>query len=224
MKEEILKKVITSSEEIVNKYRKEHAAMMAAVWRGDTHARDEHLAVLEGMRPEIQATGERLFNWAVAQLKPRYTGGAAAYGRGRGRICAAPSYAAPVHWIEGVEARAVIGAPSWETYVSKEEALRATVASIGNGNSIKVRVRDRPDPNDPWYAMTTVVETKSIKSLHEALEAADPKWGLTGFGQWEWAGEEISPETQAELVLLQGESPLRGQHANGRLEFDIAVR
>lgn len=223
-KEEILKKVIASSEELVNKYRRERAAMMAAVWRGDTHARDEHHKVLEGLDPEIQETVGRLFSWAVAQLEPRYTGGAVAHGQGRGRICAAPSYAAPIHWIEGVEARAVVGAPSWETYASPEEALKETLASIGNGNSIKVRVRDRPDPNDPWYAMTTVVETKSLKSLHEALEAADPKWGLTGFGQWKWAGEEISPETQAEVILLQGESPFRGQWDGRKWKFDIAVR
>ena len=222
-KEEILKKVITSSEELVNKYRKEHAAMMAAVWRGDTHARDEHRGVLEGMRPEIQATVEGIFSWVVAQLKSQYTGGAVSYGRGRGRICAAPSYAAPVRWEEDVDACAVIGAPSWESYASPEEALKETIASIGNGNAIKIKVRDRPDPNDNWYSMTTVIETKNKKSLDEAIEAADPKWGLTGFGQWKWYGEEISPEEQAEVLLLQGESPFRGRYAHGKLEFDIAV-
>ena len=129
-----------------------------------------------------------------------------------------------MHWINGVEARAVIGAPSWETYASQEEALRATVASIGNGGVLKIKVRDRPDPNDQWYSTTVVVETKVSDSLEEAIKKADPKWGLTGFSQWVWAGEEISPESQAEVILFQGESPFRGQYAHGRWEFDIAVR
>lgn len=223
-KEEILKKVIASSEELVNKYRKTHAAMMAAVWRGCPSERDEHRKVLETMRPKIQATGEMLFSWAVAQLEPRYTGGAVAHGRGRGRICAAPSYAAPIHWVEGVEARAVVGAPSWETYASPEEALKETLASIGDGNSLKLKVSDRPDPNDQWYAMTTVVETKSLKTIEAAIQAADPKWGLSDFGPWEWDGEEISPEDQAEAILLGGESPFRGQRKDGKWQFDIAVR
>ena len=222
-KEEILKKVTEDTAVLMNKYRKEHAAMMAAVWRGDVPARDQHRKVLNSMMPEIQATGERLFNWAVAQLEPRYTGGAVAHGRGRGRICAAPSYAAPIHWI-GAEARAVVGAPSWETYASPEEALKETLASIGDGNSLKLKVSDRPDPNDQWYAMTTVVETKSLKTIEAAIQAADPKWGLAGFGPWEWAGEEISPEEQAEEILLHGESPFRGQWDGHKWQFDIAVR
>lgn len=222
-KEEILKKVVTSSKELVNKYRGEHAAMMAAVWAGDTPAVDEHRKVIENMRPEIQATVESIFSWAVAQLKTRYTGGAVCYGRGRGRICAAPSYAAPIHWID-VEARAVVGTPSWKTYDSPEKALRDTVASIGNGNTLKLKVRDRPDPDDQWYSTTTVVETKESKSLEEALKKADPKWGLSDFGPWEWAGEEISPEKQAEAILLGGESPFRGQWDGRGWKFDIAVR
>ena len=223
-KEEIINKAINESAVLVYKYRNEHAAMMAACWRGDIPARDAHRKVLNGMMPEVQATGEQLFSWAVSQLKTRYTGGAAAVGRGRGRICMAPSYAAPVKWIDDVEARAVIGAPSWETYASPEEALEATVASIGNGNTLKVKVRDRPDPNDQWYAMTTVFETKILKSLEEAIKKADPKWGLKGFGPWEWAGEKISPEEQAEVILLQGESPFRGQWDGHKWKFDIAVR
>ena len=198
--------------------------MMAASWRGDIPARDEHRKVLEGMGPEIQAVGERLFNWAVAQLKPRYTGGAVSYGHGRGRICTAPSYASPIRWVSDVEARAVVGAPSWETYASQEEALRETIASIGNGNTIRIKVNDRPDPNDNWYSTTTVVETIESKTLLEALQRADPKWGLTGFGPWEWAGEEISAETQAEVILRQGESPFRGQWDGHKWKFDIAVR
>ena len=59
-KEEILKKVITSSEELVSKYRKEHAAMMAAVWAGDAPAVVEHRKVPENMSPEIQETGEKI--------------------------------------------------------------------------------------------------------------------------------------------------------------------
>ena len=222
-KEEILKKASSEASVLVRKYRAEHAAMMAAVWRGDTSARDEHRKVLEGLDPEIQETVGRIFNWATAQLKPRYTGGAVAYGRGRGRICVAPSYAAPIHWINNVEARAVVGAPSWETYASPEEALKETLASIGNGNVIKIKVRDRPDPNDSWSSMTTVVETKESGSLDEAIQKADPKWGLSDFGQWEWSGEEISPETQAEVILLQGESPFRGQWDGRKWKFDIAV-
>ena len=85
-------------------------------------------------------------------------------------------------------------------------------------------VRDRPDPNDDQFSTTTVVETKVCKSLREALVLTDPKWGLTGFGQWEWAGEEISPETQAEVILLQGESPFRGRWDGHGWKFDIAVR
>ena len=157
-------------------------------------------------------------------MKPQYTGRAVAYGRGRGRVCVAPSYAAPIRWIDGVKALAVVGAPSWKTYASPEEALHETVASIGNGNTIKIKVRDRPDPNDSWSSMTTVVETKESGSLDEAIQKADPKWGLTGFGPWEWAGEEISPETQAEVILLQGESPFRGQWDGRKWKFDIAVR
>ena len=221
MKKEIIAKIITGSKELVERYRREHAAMMAACWRGDTPVRDKHRKVLEGMGPEIQATGERLFNWAVAQLKPRYTGGAVCRGRGRGRVCEAPSYAAPIRWINDVEARAVVGAPSYKTYASPEEALKETVASIGNGNVIKIKVRDRPDPNDPWSSMTTVVESR--KTLEEALEAADPKWGLGGFGGWKWGGVEISAETQAEVILLQGESPFRGQWNGDKWRFDIAV-
>lgn len=223
-KEEIIKKATEVAYGIINKFRKEHAAMMAAVWRGDTRARDEHRKVLDGLDHKVQATAEKLFNWAVAQLKPRYTGGAVAYGRGRGRICVAPSYAAPIRWIDGVEARAVVGAPSWKTYASPEEALRETIASIGNGNVIKIKVLDRPDPNDNWFSTTTVVETKDSKSLHEAIKKADPKWGLTGFGPWEWAGEEISAETQAETILLQGESPFRGRWDGRGWKFDIAIR
>ena len=223
-KEEIIKKASTEASVLINKYHKEHAAMMAAAWCGDTHTRDEHRKVLEGLDPEIQETVSRVFNWAVAQLKPRYTGGAVAHGRGRGRMCVAPSYAAPIQWIENVEALAVIRAPSWETYASQEEALRETVASIGTGNTVRVKVRDRPDPNDQWYSTTTVVEAKEIDSLEEAIKKADPKWGLTGFGQWEWYGEEISPEAQAEVILLQGESPFRGQWVGGKWKFDIAVR
>lgn len=222
-KEEILKKASNEASVLVRKYRYEHAAMMAAVWVGDVPAVDEHRKVLEGMMPEIQATGERLFNWAVSQLKPKFTGGAVSHGRGRGRICMAPSYAAPIRWIDDVEALAVIGEPSYKTYASTEEALRATIASIG-GNTIKIKVRDRPDPNDQWYSMTTVIESKESKSLKEALEKADPKWGLKGFGPWEWDGEEISPESQAESILLQGESPFRGQWDGHKWKFDIAVR
>lgn len=222
-KEEILKMASNEASALVNKYRKEHADMMSAVWRGDIPARDEHRKVLEAMMPEVQATVGRIFNWAVAQLKPRYTGGAMCYGHGRGRVCAAPSYAAPIHWVDNVEARAVISAPSWVTYDTPEEALRETLNQAGNSlvNGVKVLVRDRPDPDDQWYAMTTVVEGR--KTLKEAIEAADPKWGLGGFGPWEWAGEEISPETQAEVLLLQGEAPFRGQYAHGEWEFDIAV-
>ena len=224
MKKEILKKVITSSSEIVEQYRKEYAAMLAAGWRGDIPAWNEHRKVLEGMRPEIQSTVEALFSWAVAQLKPRYTGGATAYGHGRGRVCVAPSYAAPVRWVDDVEARAVVGTPSWKTYASPEEALKETIASIGNGNNtIKIKVRDRPDPNDSWSSTTVVVETKESNSLEEAIKKADPKWGLHSFGKWEWAGEEISPETQAEIILLQGESPFRGQWDGNKWRFDIAV-
>ena len=197
--------------------------MMAACWRGDTPARDKHLTVLENMRPEIQATVGRIFNWAVAQLKTKYTGRAVAYGRGRGRFCVAPSYASPIKWEDNVEARAMIVAPSWKTYASPEEALRETINQAGNSlvNGVKVQVRDRPDPNDPWYAMTTVSEGR--KTLKEAICAADPKWGLKGFGPWEWDGEEISPEDQAEVILLQGESPFRGQWKDGKWQFDIAV-
>ena len=83
---EILAKVIASSKELVEQYRYEHAAMMAAVWRGDIHARNEHRKVLEILDPEIQEVVGGIFNWAVTQLKPRYTGGAVAYGRGRGRV------------------------------------------------------------------------------------------------------------------------------------------
>ena len=223
-KKEILKKASDEAAVLIRKYRNEHAAMMAAAWRGDVPTRDAHRKVLDGLDHEVQATGKRLFNWAVAQLKPRYTGGAMAYGRGRGRVCEAPSYAAPIRWIDGVEARAVIGAPSWETYASPEEALKETLASIGKGNSIKIKVRDRPDPNDGQYSTTVVVETKDSKSLHEAIKKADPKWGLTGFGPWEWAGEEISPETQAEVILLEGESPFRGRWDGRGWKFDIAVR
>lgn len=223
-KEEILKKATSVSTVLVRKYRKEYAAMMAAAWRGDTPARDEHRKVLEGLDPEIQETIGGIFSWAVAQLKPRYTGRAVAFGRGRGRICAAPSYAAPIHWVENVEARAVIRAPSMETYASQEEALRATVEQAGNSrrNGVSILVRDRPDPDDRCDSMTTVVEGR--KTLDEAIKAADPKWGLTGFGQWEWSGEEISPETQAEVILLQGESPFRGQWDGHKWKFDIAVR
>ena len=220
---EILKKVITESSDLVIKFRKEHAAMMAACWRGDVPARDEHRKVLEGMRPEIQATVGNLFNWAVSQLKTRFTGGAVSHGRGRGRMCVAPSYAAPVKWLDDVEARAVVGAPSYKTYASQEAALRETIASIGNGNTVRVMVNDRPDPDDNWFSTTTVVETKESGSLKEAIQKADPKWGLTGFGQWEWAGEEISPEAQAEVILLQGESPFRGQWDGHKWKFDIAV-
>ena len=223
-KEEILKKVITSSSELVEQYRIEHAAMMAAAWRGDTHARDEHRKVLDGLNHKVQATVGALFSWATDQLKPRYTGGAVAYGRGRGRVCAAPSYAAPVHWIDDVEACAVIGAPtSWETYASPEEALRETISRAGNGptNGVKIKVRDRPDPNDNQWSMTTVIEGR--KTLEEAIQAADPKWGLSGFGQWEWNGEEISPKTQAEVILLQGESPFRDRWNGQKWEFDITV-
>ena len=225
-KEEILERIIASSKELVERYREEHAAMMAACWRGDIPARDEHRKVLEEMRPEIQAAGERLFSWATAQLKPRYTGGAVSVGHGRGRVCVAPSYAAPIRWVNDVEARAVVGAPSWEAYASPEEALRETIASIGNGLTIKIVVRDRPDPNDSWFSTTTVVETKESNTLEEAIGKASPEWGLTGFGPWEWAGEEISPETQAQSILLNGESPFRGQWngQNQKWEFDIAVR
>lgn len=226
-KEEILKKAVADSAVLIHRYRKEYAAMLAAGWRDDIPARDEHRKVLEGMWPEIQTTVGELFSWAVAQLKPQYTGRAMAYGRGRGRVCMAPSYAAPVRWIDDVEARAVIGAPSWETYASPEEALRETVDQAGNGldNGVNIQVRDRPDPDDQWYAMTTVVSGRERrKTLEEAIKAADPKWGLTGFGRWEWAGEEISPETQAEVILLQGESPFRGRWDGSKWEFDIAVR
>ena len=223
-KEEILKKVITSSSELVKNYRKEYAAMLAAGWRGDTRAWNEHRKVLDGLDLVVQATGKKLFDWAVAQLKPRYTGGAVCRGRGRGRICEAPSYAAPVRWVD-VDARAVIGAPtSWETYVSPEEALRETISRAGNGptNGVKIKVRDRPDPNDNQWSMTTVIEGR--KTLEEAINEADPKWGLADFGPWEWAGVEISAETQAEVVLLQGESPFRGQWVGHELKFDIAIR
>ena len=223
-KGEILKKASDEATELIVKFNREHAAMMAAGWRGDIPARDKHRKVLEEMRREIQATGERIFSWAVSQLKPRYTGGAVCRGRGRGRVCAAPSYAAPVYWVNNVEACAMIGAPSWETYASPEEALKETVASIGNGNTtIKIRVRDRPDPNDSWFSTTVVVETKESNTLNEAIKKADPKWGLAGFGPWEWAGEEISAETQAETILLQGESPFRGQWTGNGWRFDIAV-
>lgn len=222
-KEEILKKASNEASALVNKYRKEHAAMMAAVWRGDIPAWEEHRKVLEAMMPEVQATVKGIFSWAVSQLHPRYTGGAVAYGRGRGRVCMAPSYAAPVRWVD-VEACAVIGAPtSWETYASPEEALRETISRAGNGptNGVKIKVRDRPDPNDSWYSMTTVIEGR--KTLDEAIKASDPKWGLTGFGQWEWGGVEISPETQAEVILLQGGSPFRGQWDGHKWQFDIAI-
>lgn len=224
-KKEILKKASSEASVLIRKYREEYASMLEAGWRGDIPARDEHRMVLEGMRPEIQATIGNIFNWAVSQLKPRYTGRAVAYGRGRGRVCAAPSYAAPVKWLSDVEARAVIRAPSCETYASQGEALSATIAQAGNSlcNGVSILVNDRPDPDDNWFSMTTVVETKG-GSLKEAIQKADPKWGLSDFGPWEWAGEEISPETQAEVLLLQGESPFRGQYANGRWEFDIAVR
>ena len=109
-------------------------------------------------------------------------------------------------------------------YASPEEALRETVASIGNGNSLKIKVQDSPDPNDSWGSMTVVIETKESKTLHAAVQAADPKWGLKDFGQWEWDGEKISPETQAEVILLQGESPFRGQWDGREWKFDIAVR
>ena len=223
-KEEILKKASNEAAVLVNKYRKVYASMMEAIWRGDTPARDAHRKVLELLDPEIQETIGGIFSWAVAQLKPQYTGRAVAYGRGRGRICVAPSYAAPIHWVENVEARAVIRAPSMETYASQEEALRATVAQAGNSlrNGVSILVRDCHDPNDRWDSMTTVVEGR--KTLDEAIKAADPKWGLTGFGPWEWAGEEISPETQAEVILLQGESPFRGQWDGHKWKFDIAVR
>ena len=224
-KEEILKKVITSSSELVEQYRNEYAAMLAAGWRGDTRAWNEHRKVLDGLNHKVQATVGALFSWSVAQLKPRYTGGAVTYGHGRGRICTAPSYAAPVHWIDDVEACAVIGAPtSWETYASPEEALRETISRAGNGptNGVKIKVRDRPDPNDNQWSMTTVIEGR--KTLEEAIQAADPKWGLHSFGKWEWAGEEISPETQAEVILLQGESPFRGRWDGRGWKFDIAVR
>ena len=223
-KEEILKKATEKTTVLVTKYRKEYAAMMAAAWRGDIPARDEHHKVLKSLDPEIQDTVGRIFSWAVAQLKPRYTGGAMSYGRGRGRICMAPSYAAPIRWVDDVEAIAVIGTPSWKTYASQEEALKDTIASIGNGNVLKLSVRDRPDPDDQWYSTTVVVETKESKSLEEAMKKADPKWGLSGFGKWEWAGEEISPETQAEVALLQGESPFRGQWDGHGWRFDIAIR
>lgn len=223
-KEEILKKASSEALVLVHKYREAYTAMMTAVWRGDVPAVEEHRKVLETMRPEIQATVGRIFNWAVAQLEPRYTGGAVAHGQGRGRICAAPSYAAPIHWIEGVEARAVVGAPSWETYASPGEALKETLASIGKGGVLKVKVRDRPDPNDNLDSMTVVIESKESDSLEEAIKKADPKWGLHGFGPWEWNGEEISPETQAEVTLLQGESPFRGQWDGHKWKFDIAVR
>ena len=52
-KEEILKKVVASSEELVNKYHKNYAAMLAAGWRGDIPTRDAHREVLNGMWPEI---------------------------------------------------------------------------------------------------------------------------------------------------------------------------
>ena len=223
-KEEILKKVTEEASVIIGMFRKEHAAMMEAVWRGNTREVEEHRKVLDGLNHEIQATGERLFRWAIAHLKPVYTGGAVAYGHGRGRVCVAPSYAAPIRWADNVEARAVVGAPSWETYASPEEALRETIASIGNGNAIKIVVRDRPDPNDSWFSTTVVVETKDSKSLHEAIKKADPKWGLAGFGPWEWGGMEISAETQAEVILLRGESPFRGQWDGHEWKFDIAVR
>lgn len=223
-KEEILKKVTEEASVVVDRFHKEHAAMMAAVWRGNTCEMEEHRKVLEEMRPEIQATGERVFSWAVSQLKTRYTGGAVAYGRGRGRICEAPSYAAPIRWVNDVDAIAEIGTPSWETYASPEEALEETIASIGNGNTIKVVVRDRPDPNDSWFSTTVVVESKESKTLNEAIKKADPKWGLTGFGPWEWSGAEISAEKQAEVILLQGESSFRGQWDGREWKFDIAVR
>lgn len=223
-KEEILKKASLEASVLVRKYREEYAAMMAAVYAGDIPARDEHRKVLDNMWPEIQATVGRIFNWATAQLKPRYTGGAVAYGRGRGRYCVAPSYASPIRWADNVEARAVVGAPSWETYASPEEALKETLASIGKGNTIKIKIRDRPDPNDSWDSRTTVVESKESDSLEEAIKKADPKWGLSDFGQWEWGGEEISPETQVVGILLEGESPFRGQYNGHEWEFDIAVR
>ena len=223
-KEEILKKAVASSKGLVERYRNEYAAMLAAGWRGDILERNEHRKVLEGMQPEIQSTVEKIFSWATAQLKPRYTGGAVAYGHGRGRCCVAPSYAAPIRWLDEVEARATVGAPSWETYASPEDALKKTIASIGNGNTITIRVRDRPDPNDNWFSMTNVVETKESNTLNEAIKKADPKWGLYGFGPWQWAGEEITPETQAELILLQGESPFRGRWNGHGWYFDIAVR
>lgn len=84
-------------------------------------------------------------------------------------------------------------------------------------------LKHRPDPNDRWYSTTTVVETKECRSLEAAIQAADPKWGLHGFGPWEYNGEEISPEEQAEMILLQGESPLRGQWDDHKWIFDIAT-
>ena len=74
-KEEIIKEATASCAVLVRKYREAYAAMLAAGWRGDIPTWDEHRKVIDNMWPEIQATVGRIFNWAVAQLKPRYTGG-----------------------------------------------------------------------------------------------------------------------------------------------------
>lgn len=223
MKEEIIKRVITSSDEIVKKYRKEYASMMEAVWRGDTNTRDEHLAVLEGMMPEIQAKAVEMLNWATSQFTTRYTGGAMAEGRGRGRVCTAPSYAAPIKW-EDMPAYAYINAPLNETFASAQEALNATVAGAGGWEGVILTVRDRPDPNDRWDEETVVVSRREgRKTLTEALEAADPKWSLTGFGKWKWTGHAITAEDQARNLVLNGMSPFRSIMRDSGEEFHITV-
>lgn len=222
-KEEILRKVTDDTSVLVNKYRKEHAAMMAAIWRGDIPARDEHYKVLEGMKPEVQAKVTEMLNWATAQFSTRYTGGAMAEGRGRGRVCVAPSYAAPVKW-EDVPAYAYISQPL-ETFASVQEALEATIAGAGGWEGVSLTVRDRPDPNDRWDEETTVVyRREGRKTLAEALEAADPKWGLSGFGEWKWIGREITAEEQARSLLLNGMSPFRSIIGGSGEEFHITVK
>ena len=222
--DEILSTVIVRSKDLTEKYQKAHAAMMAAVYAGDIPARDEHRKVLEEMKPEIQAKAVEMLNWATAQFSTRYTGGAMAEGHGRGRVCMAPSYAAPVKW-DDAPAYAYINAPLNETFASAQEALDATVAGAGGWEGVIITVRDHPDPNDRWDEETVVVSRREgRKTLAEALEAADPKWGLTGFGEWEWTGHEITAEDQARSLVLNGMSPFRSIMKHDGEEFLITVR
>lgn len=221
---EIMSTIIAKSSDLVEKYRAVHAAMMAAVYRGDIPTRDECRRTLEGMRTEVQKKVVEMLSWAVAQLSTRYTGGAVAYGRGRGRYCTAPSYAAPIVWDE-MPAYAYINAPLNETFASAQEALDATVAGAGGWDGVILTVRDRPDPNDRWDAETIVVSRREgHKTLAEAIESADPKWDLNGFGSWQWSGHEITPEDQARSLVLNGMSPFRSIKHGGEEEFFVTVR